>query len=1157
MFSMLLIGISGSMFHVRSIYSNCENPRNIVDDNVYIKSHFTTGDNAIVKVVEHSISKYELEELKRKTGVYQNNINYNRIINEHGTGLRPPTESEWAKISEGALMVEKISWFDQTASSPSKVDHTTAPWFPPIGNQDGEGSCVTWAVGYYVKTFQEAKEHGWNLSEAQWIGEYYGHPSSAYEDRIFSPDFIYHQINDGKDDGSHFSDAINLVCSIGACTWEKMPYDPNDSVTWPSEEAWREAPLYRGNSSGYEYMELSTDDDLISLKNWLASDHLAVIGVDADQYSSLTSADLWTLDNYMYPVENHANTIVGYDDELAYTEEGNTSHGAFKIANSWGVGGWENVDDGCYWISYEAMKQRVNRAMFYRDRIAYEPKVVASFRIDHSRRDDCEITLGIGNKSAPLLTKEFNDWYIDSGPLPFCSNDIVFDITEFEEAMSTVVGQRFFLKIFELGDFYTNGTIIDFSIEYYENYSSHVPHIIAISDDPPVDTVNNDYAYAEVTLLPSITIEYPSSGQYVRDVVSVTGNATQCRKQEVYAQDFNSEGNIPSDWTTFSEGPNVHLWSIELREDCIKDYCAECNSEEAGFDTNITEWLYMTDGFSASGYSSLELEFYSDYKYLDGDEYAQVLYATSESYPNNTFYVLETWNTTGERHHHIDLTAVAGDPEVHLAFIYHGTYDLSVRVDNIVVYGLKTLDEVVVKTDEDDWETATGITSWLYHWNTTVYTNGNYTITARGYYGTTYVETSINVVVHNDMICVDQFFVSDDRCDVGSIQTVGCHTVYISNGSSVTEGTIWVNSTEHFVNSTGWCTFNVTFDTVGKNTWAVTGVSCKGIERYEVTAPDPCIIFDKVNITMNVEDSRIDAGSEVSISWTGIYEYDGADFLGSITLNDSLTKNQVGRYGFTVASISDPTYGITAFESNEAYCIWDRIKISDGGVTNSSTNITQKETVWFKIEYEHNGSTPFSGTVYINDTLAIYSVLHDRWEYNYTLFSPGKTTFNVSQIVDNLYGLTNINDAVGPLSITWHHFQIIHDGETYVIPMTTNSCISNLEFGPLIEQIMFNVTGETGTMGYCNITIPKHLLKAEPLSTWKVLFDDNLELQYIATENQTHSFIYINYTYSDHRIQIQGTWAIPEFPPIMSLALLIVSIIFIAVLNRCAKKFRP
>jgi len=1294
MFSMLLIGISASFFHVRSVCSGYENSRTTVDDNACVNAPSTTGDNVVVKVVEHSISEYELEELKRKAGVYENNINYNRIINGHGTGLRPPTESEWAKISEEALMVDKIFWIDQATSSPSQVDHTTTPWFPPIGNQNGEGSCVAWAVGYYVKTFQEAKEHAWDLSGAEWEGGYTGHPSSAYQDRIFSPDFIYHQINNGVDDGSNYPDAINLVCSIGACTWEKMPYAPNDSVTWPSEEAWREAPLYRGNSSGYEYMLLNTDDDIISLKNWIASDHLAIISIDADQYPSLTSEDFWTLDNYVNPSTNHANTIVGYDDNVEYTEEGYLRQGAFKIANSWGVGGWEKIPDGYYWISYEAMKQRVNRAMFYRDRIAYEPKIIASFRIDHSRRDDCDITLGIGNKSAPLLTKEFNDWSLDGGPLPFCSNDIVFDITEFEEVVSTVVGQRFFLKIFELGDPFTTGTIIDFSVEYYENYSSQIPLITAISDGSPVDTITNDDVYAEVTLLPSMTIEYPSSGQYVYDIVSITGNASQCQKQKVYTQDFNYEGDMPGDWETISEGPNEHPWSIELREDCRKDYWAECNSEKAGSNTNITELLYMTDGFNASGYSSLELEFYSDYEFYDDDEYAQVLYATSESYP--TFYVLETWNSTGERHHHINLTVATGDPEIHLAFMYHGTYDWWVRVDNVVVYGLKTLDEVVVKIDEENWQIATGTTSWSCNWNATAYSDGNYTITARGYYGTIYTETSINAVVHNtpsiihidpltkeidvskngtisvnvtdaldlfawqlkllfnsslvncldawcpenhvlsgrnftsigpvieqnyvqigvtldkgepsfsgsgilclieiqglapgnctmrfdggntfllsslkdemplafshasllinEVIYVDQFFVSDDRCDVNSTQTVGCHAVYASNGFSVKEGAIWVNSTEYFVNSTGWCTFNVTFDTVGIKTWTVTDVSCNGIEYYEVAGPDPYIIFDKVNITLNVEDSWIDAGSEVSIPWTGIYEYDGEDFLGSITLNDSLTKNQVGRYGFTVASISDPTYGINAFESNEVYCIWDRIKISDGGVTHSSTNITHEEMVWFKIECEYNGSIPFSGTVYINDTPATYSILHDRWEYNYTLFSPGKATFNVSQIVDDLYGLTNVNDAVGPLSITWHHFQIIHDRETYVIPMTTNSCISNLEFAPLLEQIMFNVTGETGTMGYCNITIPKQLLKAEPSSAWNVLFDGYLELSYITSENETHTFIYINYTHSDHRIQIQGTWAIPEFPTIMILLLLMVSTIFVVVFNTYAKKFRP
>jgi hypothetical protein len=386
------------------------------------------------------------------------------------------------------------------------------------------------------------------------------------------------------------------------------------------------------------------------------------------------------------------------------------------------------------------------------------------------------------------------------------------------------------------------------------------------------------------------------------------------------------------------------------------------------------------------------------------------------------------------------------------------------------------------------------------------------------------------------------------------MQTVRCHAAYAKNGSSITEGTIWMNGTGYSVNSTGWCTFDVTSSKIGKNTWTVTGVSCKGVQFYEVTAPDPYTIFDKVNIFLTIEDSWIDVGSEASINWTGVYEYDGAIFAGAIGLNDSLTKNQVGKYEFTCASISDSQYGITAFDSNSVYCIWDRIKISNGGVTHSSTNITQEETVWFTIKYEYNESTAFSGEVYINNTQATYSTLHNRWEYNYTLFSPKTVTFSVSIIVDNLYGLTNVNDAVGPLSITWHHFQILYEGETYVIPMTTNSHISNVQFAASLKQIMFNVTGEEGTMGYCNITIPKALLKAEPLSDWKVFLDGHLQLPYTPTENATHTFIYMNYTYSSHGIQIQGIWVVSEFSPAAILLLLMVCTVFIVAFRKNVRK---
>jgi len=454
-----------------------------------------------VRIFENRITALELEKLKLKVGVWGEGRNYNQIINGHGTGLHPPTEEEWTEIVDEIYVVEKVL-LSQITQSPSSVDHTTKPWFPPIGHQDGEGSCVAWAVGYYTKTFQEAKEHGWNLSGAEWVGGYYGYPTPAYQDRIFSPDFIYHLINGGIDNGSSFYDAINLVCALGASSWEKMPYDPSGSTSWPSEEAWGEAPLYRGNSSGFEYMELNTYDDLISLKNWITSDHLAVIAVDANQYSSLTSEDVWTLDNYVNPDTNHANTIVGYDDNIEYTEGGELRYGAFKIANSWGEGGWENIPDGCYWISYEAMKQRVGYCMFYRDIIGYKPELVSSFRIDHSKRGECDISVGMGSHGSPVATKSFSN-LIDGGDYPFCSNNILFDITEFKDVVPTVYNRSFFIRVYDGGSV-TTGTITDFSIKYAGR--------ACISEDPPIVTVNGDYVFADVVLLGTIIIpdDYPT-----------------------------------------------------------------------------------------------------------------------------------------------------------------------------------------------------------------------------------------------------------------------------------------------------------------------------------------------------------------------------------------------------------------------------------------------------------------------------------------------------------------------------------------------------------------------------------------------------------------------------------------------------------------------
>lgn len=428
-------------------------------------------------ILEHKVTSTEVEQLKSQIGVNEQGHNYNQLIDGHGTGLTPPTEAEWTDVAQTAYTVDSIG----DASAPASVDLSTTPWFPPIGNQANQGSCVAWAVGYYTKTFQEAKEHGWNLTGAKWEGGYSGYPTASYQSKIMSPAFVYNLIDGGYDQGSAFYQAIDLVCDVGESSWQTMPYNRNDYTSWPSETAWTEAPNNRGASSGYQYMFFSSDSDIANLKSWIASENLAVIAMDANKYGGFASGDLWTLDNYVNPSVNHANTIVGYDDNFTYTEAGVTRYGAFKIANSWGVGfSGEHIPDGFYWISYEAMKQRVGSCMFFSDSVNYQPSLLAKFKISHNVRSDCLITVGLGTPTAQVKTKCLSD-YVSGGNYPFCANNIVLDVTEFKDYMAPS-NQPFFLKVYDGGG-NTTGTITYFGIEN------------SAATGVPIPTIQGNYVY--------------------------------------------------------------------------------------------------------------------------------------------------------------------------------------------------------------------------------------------------------------------------------------------------------------------------------------------------------------------------------------------------------------------------------------------------------------------------------------------------------------------------------------------------------------------------------------------------------------------------------------------------------------------------------------
>jgi len=253
-----------------------------------------------------------LEEMKSDLGIYDESRDYNQIIMGYGTGLMPPSNEEWDIIgNQWSLSGD----FVEGSSLPLSFDNSSSIFFPPIGDQGTEGSCVAFSQGYYTATFYEARDNGWNMTNADWLNSA---PTSSFLSKIMSPDFVYHLINNGVDKGSSYVDAQNVIGSIGISSWAEMPYDVSDSTSWPNEDAWREAPKYRnGNAQSNLVIRVENDTDIQTLKSYLASGWLVSISIDANNYASLSQNDVWSSLNYSVISTNHANTIVGYDDKMA------------------------------------------------------------------------------------------------------------------------------------------------------------------------------------------------------------------------------------------------------------------------------------------------------------------------------------------------------------------------------------------------------------------------------------------------------------------------------------------------------------------------------------------------------------------------------------------------------------------------------------------------------------------------------------------------------------------------------------------------------------------------------------------------------------------------------------------------------------------------
>lgn len=287
---------------------------------------------------------------------------------------------------------------------------------------------------------------------------------------------------------------------------------------------------------------------------------------------------------------------------------------------------------------------------------------------------------------------------------------------------------------------------------------------------------------------------------------------------------------------------------------------------------------------------------------------------------------------------------------------------------------------------------------------------------------TVVVDTSDNVVESNESnnanfmlfnvkqqyVTIDRAFTSKSRADVNSTQKVFFHVVW-NNGTSVNGGILYVNNTSYTINSTGWVVFNAIFPNIGVVTFHVTGVYVNGVTGFYKSVPDPSIIWDRILFTLSALDDRINVGSTAQVLVRGVYEYDNTPFDGEYMLNDTLTKNIVGKYYYTIKSVNDNKYGLASFKANVVPVVFDRVRAVMYSVSDDRCDVGSVQGIRVRLVLEYD-NTPLGldDQVYINGSLARYV---SGWFYiNYSSNKVGKFTFAVSSIMQTTYGITVFKD---------------------------------------------------------------------------------------------------------------------------------------------------
>jgi parallel beta-helix repeat protein len=250
--------------------------------------------------------------------------------------------------------------------------------------------------------------------------------------------------------------------------------------------------------------------------------------------------------------------------------------------------------------------------------------------------------------------------------------------------------------------------------------------------------------------------------------------------------------------------------------------------------------------------------------------------------------------------------------------------------------------------------------------------------------------------------------------------------------------------------------------------------------------------------------------------------------------NNIVTSNYVFSSMYCGIALSCASSNIIADNnaSNNEYGIWldwsTNATVTGNALTSNLYGIHLNHSD-DNIIFHNNIINNTQQTEIINST----SIWDADFEGNYWNNHDGLDT-DKDGIANNPYIIDANNTDNYPLMGTFSDFTITWEEKLHHVTTICNSTISNFNFSDAyngsMKALIFNVTGENETTGFCRIRIPTALMN----DTFTVYVDGvNTTYTLLPRSNATYSYLYFTYNHSTKEVII-----IPEFPSTLLLYLL-------------------